>query len=106
MNGGIASTMEYQSPEEIEAAVRGLEYFGRRDVGHVLREALHLTFPEGGITDPEARERHVDALDDQILRRLEELDDDYNALLPQDEVLEAAFRERLRVAPDDFAPLG
>jgi hypothetical protein len=45
-------------------------------------------------------------LDDQIDRRLEALDDDDNALLPQDKVLEATFRERLRVAPVDFAPLG
>ena len=64
-----------------------------------------MTFPEGHITDPQARENHVDTLDDQIHQRLEELDDAYNALLPQDEVLESALRERLRISRDDFAAL-
>ena len=105
MNGGVASAMECLSSEELGAAVRGLEYFGRQDVGHVLRQALHLTCPEGGIRDPEARERHIDMLDDQIHQRLEELDDAYNALLPEDGVLESAFRERLRVSREDFAAL-
>jgi hypothetical protein len=33
------------------------------------------------------------------------LDDAYYALLPQDGVLESAFRERLRVSRDDVAAL-
>jgi hypothetical protein len=105
MNGGVASAMEYQSPEEIESAMAGFEYFGRDEVGQVLREALEVAFPAGAVADVEVREQHMEALDEASHERLEQLDGAYNTLVPRDDVLEEMFRERLQASPRDFAPL-
>jgi hypothetical protein len=104
MNGGLASALEYRSADEIEAAMAGFGYFGRPEIGHVLREALEVVFPAGAIGDIEEREKHMEVLDEATYERLERLDDAYNALVPRDDVLEDMFRERLRTSPLDFAP--
>jgi Domain of unknown function (DUF4375) len=105
MNGGLASAIEYQSPAEIESAIAGFGYFGRDAMGRVLREALEVAFPEGAVADVEVREQHMEALDEASYERLEQLEGAYNTLVPHDDVLEEMFRERLRTAPRDFAPL-
>jgi hypothetical protein len=103
MNGGLASSLEYQSADQIQAAISGFEYFGRSDIGAVLRAGMETAFPAGVVEDPEAREDHMLALDDETSNRLERLDDAYNALVPRDEVLVDMFRDRLRTSPRDFA---
>jgi Domain of unknown function (DUF4375) len=105
MNGGLASAVEYQSPEEIDSAVAGFGYFGRDDLGQILREAVEAAFPAGAVADIEEREGHMEALDDASYERLEQLDDAYNTLVPRDGVLQEMFRERLQASPRDFAPL-
>jgi hypothetical protein len=97
--------MEYQNPEAIESAIAGFGYFGRDELGQILREALEVAFPGGPIADVEVREEHMLALDTSSYERLEHLDSAYNTLVPQDEVLEQMFRERLQASPREFAPL-
>jgi len=97
--------MEYQSSEEIRSAMAGFEYFGRDELGQVLRDALEVAFPAGAIADTEVREQHMEALDEASHAQLEVLDGTYNALVPRDDVLEEMFRERLQASPRDFAPL-
>jgi hypothetical protein len=103
MNGGLVSALEYIGPEEIHTAVAGFWYFRLDDAARALVDAVDVAFPGGA--DPEARGDHIDALDDDVHERLEQIEDNYYAALPQDDVLEAAFRERLRETPGDFAPL-
>jgi Domain of unknown function (DUF4375) len=105
MNGGLASAIEYQSPEEIESAMGGFGYFGRDELGQILREAQEVAFPAGAVADVELREEHMEALDEASYERLEQLEGAYNARVPRDDVLEEMFRERLRASPRDFAPL-
>jgi hypothetical protein len=105
MNGGLASAVEYRSPEELESAIAGFGYFGRDGVGQVLREALEVAFPAGPVADVEVREEHMEALDGSSWERLEQLEGAYNTLIPRDDVLEEMFRERLQASPRDFAPL-
>ena len=105
MNGGLSSAVEYQSPEEIESAVGGFGYFGRDELGQILREAQEVAFPAGAVADVELREEHMEALDEASYERLEQLEGAYNALVPRDDILEEMFRERLQAAPRDFAPL-
>ena len=83
MNGGLASALEYRSAEEVEAAIAGFGYFGRDELGQVLRDALEVAFPAGAVADVEEREQAV----------------------PRDDVLEDMFRQRLRESPRDFARL-
>jgi hypothetical protein len=54
----------------------------------------HVAFPTGGIADAQAREQQMETLDDQVHKRLEQLDDAYNSLVPRDGVLEAALSTR------------
>ena len=64
-----------------------------------------MVFSAGAIAGADARGDHVAALGDNVHERLERFEDSYHAALPRDAVLEAAFRERLRESPGDFAPL-
>lgn len=43
--------MKYQSPNEIGAAIAGFEYFGRGEIGRMLREAMEAAFPAGDVAD-------------------------------------------------------
>jgi hypothetical protein len=103
MNGGLYSAMYGLSFEELGAAAEGFDYFGRTDVADILRDATSTVFPGGAIEDPERREAVVDEFQEQDPERLDGLDDDYHRLVPSDEALVQAFRERLRAAPEDFA---
>jgi hypothetical protein len=75
-------------------------YFGRDELGQVLRDALEVAFPAGAVADVEEREQVMEALDEASYERLEQLEATYNAL-----VLEDMFRQRLRESPRDFARL-
>jgi uncharacterized protein DUF4375 len=104
-NGGLDSALEYQSPQEIHNAIGGLRYFGLGDAARSIETAFEVTFEARDIDDPSAREEHLDRLSDSAHERLERLHDDYIAAVPRDEVLEIAFRQRLRESPGDFEPL-
>ena len=97
--------MEYRSAEEVEAAIAGFGYFGRHELGQVLRDAVEVVFPAGAVADVEEREQVMEALDEANYERLEQLEATYNALAPRDDVLEDMFRQRLRESPRDFARL-
>jgi hypothetical protein len=105
MNGGLASALEYNAPDEIHRAVAGFRYLRLDDVALTLATAFDVAFPASAIADADARGDHLDALGDDVHERLERLEDSYNAAVPRDAVLEAAFRERLHESPGDFAPL-
>jgi hypothetical protein len=105
MNGGLVSALEYIASEDIDSAVAGFWYFGLDDAARSLVDAVNAAFPAGAIGDPGVRGDHIDALHDDVHGRLEQIEDNYYAALPDDDVLEAAFRERLRESPGDFARL-
>ena len=104
MNGGLSSALEYIGPEQIRSAVAGFRYFGLEGAARALVDAFDPAFPAGPIAPPEARGAQIDALDRSVHERLEQFDDSYNAAVLHDDALEAAFRERLRQSPGDFAP--
>ena len=105
MNGGLASALEYNTPDQIHHAVAGLRYLRLDDVALAVATAFDVAFPAGAIADADARGAHLDALGDNIHERLQRIEDSYHAALPRDAALEAAFRERLHESPGDFAPL-
>ena len=105
MNGGVEHAVESLSADELRAGTSGFEYLGLGDVGDVLREAIETAFPAGPIADRDERQQHMVALRDETYERLDELDRAYSVLVPQDDVLEKAFRRRLRTLPRDFAAL-
>jgi uncharacterized protein DUF4375 len=102
MNSGLYSAMYANTFSELASAADGFQYLGRTDVARVLRDALQQIFPDGPIDDADQRERHVDEFDEQAPERLSRLEGSYHRLVPDDEVLEVAFRERLSASPEDF----
>ena len=105
MNAGLLSALEYIDPDGIHGAIAGLRYFRLEGAARSLAEGFDAAFPAGAVPDPDARGDHVEALDDDVYARLEDIEGGYHAAIPSDDVLEAAFRERLAEAPGDFAPL-
>ena len=90
----------------IHAAIGGFGYLGHAEAGRVLAAASETAFPDGGIGDSEQREHHMLSLADEVTERLEELDDEYHSLVPEDRVLEERFRQRLQEQPAHFAGVG
>jgi Domain of unknown function (DUF4375) len=105
MNSGLYNAMYSMRFSELASAADGFLFFGRTDVAEVLRDALQQVFPDGPIEDDERRERHVDEFDERAPERLSRLETSYHRLVPDDEVLEAAFRERLSATREEFAAL-
>lgn len=101
MNGGLDSAMYGLTFKELVAAAEAFEYFERPAVAELLRSSIAEVFPHGAVDDPEQREATVDKFDEE---RLEQWDDAYHRLVPADETIEAAFRQRLEAAPGDFVP--
>lgn len=101
MNGGLAHGIEVFGCEPVQHAAAGWEYFGRRDVARLLRDALEVVqdMPD----DPDARDRYfTDGWTEEQAERLEDLGDAY----ADDDALDSAFRQQLRRHPEDFAPTG
>ena len=105
MNGGLVSALEYHTPDEMARAVSALRYFRLDGPADALEQAFDTAFEGRRLIDPEDRGDHLDALDEGTHERLQQAEDDYYAAVPRDHVLEAAFRDRLRESPGDFAAL-
>jgi hypothetical protein len=105
MNSGLCSAMYANTFSELASAADGFQYFGRPDVSRVLRDALQDVCPDGPVDDADRRERHVDEFDERAPEQLSRFEASYHRLVPDDGVLEAAFRERLSDAPEAFAAL-
>jgi hypothetical protein len=103
MNSGLVSALEYKDADEILSAVSGFRYFALEHAAGCLADAFQTAFPTGGIEDAAERGAHLDALGGPVHERLEWLEADYYAALPHDQIIEAAFRDRLRASPSDFA---
>lgn len=50
MNGGLASALEYATPDQIHDAVAGLRYLRLDDVAVTLATAFDVAFPAGAPT--------------------------------------------------------
>ena len=93
MSGGVLNGFEALEVEELEAARSGFEWLGMPEVASMLVRAADVIAA-------------TDLDDDEVADALESrLDTDYNALVPQDRVIEDAFRARLADEPDAFAPV-
>jgi hypothetical protein len=83
MSGGLDFMCDTLTPDEIEFAAAGFDYFGRPDAAVILRQAAH---------------EH----DEQALAQLEER---YDSAVPSDASLVELFEARWRLHPSAFAPI-
>jgi hypothetical protein len=84
MNGGIEHAFEILSPAEFDAAIAGFRYFDLAEIASLLAATRSA--------------RHNESQLDELQKR-------YDALVPTDAVLTAAFETRYRASPGDFAPI-
>ena len=82
MNGGLDHALEFFSPDEVAASIRGFRFFGFNDVATMLECT--------GDVSPESEE---------------EMDLQYSQLIPTDSVLVCAFESVFKSAPEIFAPV-
>jgi hypothetical protein len=82
MNGGVEHGLQALTPNEFAAAIKGFRYFALNDVASLL-------------------EKSVDATENQ----LEQADDQYGKLLPDDETIAQRFEEFFHRNPKAFAPI-
>ena len=93
MNGGVLHAFEVLSVEELDRARDGFAWLTLTDVANFLDVTGHTI-------------AGTDEADDDALDALEvTTDDDYQILLPDDQALEDAFRQRLADDADAFNPL-
>lgn len=90
MSGGLLDALESSTPAEVAAAVDGYRLFGLAAAAEVV-ESVYSRM-EAGLDDDEA-----DLLE-------AEADERYGAVVPDDEAIFSAFRERLASHPQDFGP--
>jgi hypothetical protein len=88
MNGGVVHCHESLEPHAIDDAIAGFRWFGLGEVADLLTSTAE-GHPAGGLDEAASLAA----------------DDSYNSLIPTDGVVEAAFRQRLQVAPEAFSPL-
>ena len=84
MNGGVEQAMEALSADELEAAAAGFRFFSFGEVASLLEESSI-----NGVLDEE---------------KVEEADDRYAEVIPDDSTLVDRFSDVFRVSPDLFAP--
>jgi hypothetical protein len=88
MNGGVLHAVELLSLSELGNAAAGYAYFGLVAVVSLLARATAMLKAE---SDPGEQER--------------QLDTEYLGIIPSDSALMERFEQRLKLAPNDFAPL-
>ena len=81
MNGGVVHALECLSQAEVAAAVAGFNYFGLSEAANVFQQHADDT------EETEERLNHL-----------------YWTAVPSDETLANAFRVKLLVSPEAFAP--
>lgn len=91
MNGGVLHALEALSPEELEQARKGYEYFGLSEVAALFMAA-----------DAASSNDELDLRSDELEQ---ELDERYSRLVPSDATLIAAFNSNFKSNPSEFAPL-
>ncbi len=90
MNGGVMHAVECLETEALVAAELGYRFFGFEDAAHLLREV-------------ESRSKSDEGLD---LDRIEvEIDERYQAIIPDDSTLVDRFEAVLRQSAGEFAPV-
>lgn len=93
MNGGVLHAFEGLTATDLSRARDGFEWLGLPHVSAFMDRAADT------ITA-------TDWSDDDAVDELEQsTDDEYYHLVPQDQVIEDAFRKRLSEAPAGFAPV-
>ena len=93
MNGGVLHAYEVLGPDELHRARDGFAWLALTDVPQFV-EATAETISATDWDDEDA----VDALERSA-------DDGYEAVLPDDQALENAFRRRLAEQPEAFRPV-
>jgi len=91
MGGGVLDAVESLEPAELDAAAAAYEWLGLRDVVALISE-VRSQIADGALED-----------DDRADELEASSDDRYDASLPTDADLEAAFRNRLVSDPGAFA---
>jgi hypothetical protein len=87
MGGGVAGALIELDPMEFDDTIDGYRYLGLNDAADTVLALCH-----------EVDVREDDAFEAEANSR-------YAALVPRDAVLVAAFEQRFRERPDDFAPV-
>ena len=91
MSGGVLDAVESLEPAELDAAVAAYEWLGLPDLAALISE-VRSQIADGALED-----------DDRADELEASSDDRYDASLPTDADLEAAFRNRLVTEPGAFA---
>lgn len=90
MNGGLLDALESIDPEELEDAKEGFRWLGLDPVADLLIKV-------------KAEAAEFEGADPEALEDLElSADDDYYALLPDDETLHEVLAKRYKEEPDAF----
>jgi hypothetical protein len=82
MNGGVEHALQAVTSTELCAAIKGFRYFGLNDVASFLEES-------------------VDATENQ----LEQAEEQYGKLIPNDETIAQRFEELFQRNPKAFTPI-
>jgi len=82
MSGGLGHTLESLSKREVAAGIEGYRYFGLLDVAELLQKMAKASGEE-----------------------LENMDEQYGRLVPNDGFLLQAFEKTYQESPDAFSPL-
>lgn len=89
-SGGVLHAIESLSADELERGKRSYVWLGLADL------AEHLAESNESVSADELSDGDIDALEEESNAR-------YNAAVPDDGVLESAFRERMIESPGAFA---
>lgn len=93
MNGGLLHAVEGLEPEELNGAVAGLRWLGLGELAD-------------GVAEFAVDAADVEELSDDDAGELEERGNDlYYGAVPDDDVIDVAFRRRYAEQPDAFAPV-
>jgi hypothetical protein len=94
MNGGVLHAHEGLSADQLARAVAGYRFFGLTETADLVEQVAR-------------RAADLDPDDFDAAEALElEGDERYNALVPRDETVVAAFEAHFRDHPEDYAPVG
>lgn len=93
MNGGLAHTIEFHTPEELAAGCAGFRYFGLDEAADAIE------WLAGQV------ERDPDGSSDRIAELERDAERRYDEVIPTDAAFVDRFRVMLSSHPDQFAPL-
>lgn len=88
MNGGVLHAVECLTAEKRSAAMAGFRFYGLDGVASLL-----------------SRARAIFEIGDDLESHEQQLDREYETMIPSDSSLAERFEQRLKTNPWDFAPL-